>query len=221
MDLKAWVSANPDIVVYVALLVLVTWLLQRKRGQELSDLSEDLAVQDTAVQKAAQARLTALSGVDDRPPSDPGSQAKIPMPPVPPPPGPAPAQGALVDDGDERQAPVNPVLTQYTAGDGQGVAEIERMLEKDPTNLQLLDWLAFMYYSNNETLKAIETYSRIIAIDGENPSQHYYLANSFYKANRVEDALAHWRRVLQIKPDGKLAKKAQDRIRKVEAALGP
>ena len=65
----------------------------------------------------------------------------------------------------------------------------------------------------------IETYDRITQIDPDNASQHYYLANSYYKANRVDDALRHWRRVVELKPKGKLGKKANDRIQKVEAAL--
>ncbi|HNV72226.1 MAG TPA: hypothetical protein PKO06_21135, partial [Candidatus Ozemobacteraceae bacterium] len=40
------------------------------------------------------------------------------------------------------------LLTKYTAGTGEGIAEVEKLLVSDPNNVDLLDWLAFMYYSN-------------------------------------------------------------------------
>jgi tetratricopeptide (TPR) repeat protein len=94
-----------------------------------------------------------------------------------------------------------------------------KMLEKDPNNPQLIDWIAFMYYSNDQPTEAIAYYQRGIGLDPTNASQHYYLANSYYKANRLDEALVHWRKVCELKPDGKLANKANTRIKKAEAAL--
>ncbi len=107
------------------------------------------------------------------------------------------------------------LLTQYAAGDGGGVEEMERMLEQDPDNVQLLDWLAFMYYSNNEIQKAIEVYERIMSIDASNPSQHYYLGNCYYKAGHRDKAVEHWKAVIELKPGSKYARKAEEKIRKI------
>lgn len=223
MDIVAKLSSNLDVVLYCAIVVgifLVAVVFQKKEEERETQETRE----DTVTSAQAKNRLSALTGVtfddsaDDlqmaRPKSEPppGFLAAPAPPPPPPPPGGSTSGPAATS---EEQA----VLTQYTSGDGQGVEEMEKMLAKDPNNLQLLDWLAFMYYSNNQTDRAIETYSRIIQIDPSNASQHYYLANSFYKANRIEEALSHWRRVVEIKPDGKLARKADGRIKKVEAAL--
>jgi len=104
------------------------------------------------------------------------------------------------------------LLTKYTAGTGEGINEVEKLLEGDPNNVDLLDWLAFMYYSNNNIDKAIETYKRALAIKPDNENQHYYLANSFFKKSMLAEAKKEWNEVIRLKPNSKIAKNAQERI---------
>jgi len=104
------------------------------------------------------------------------------------------------------------LLTKYTAGTGEGISEVEKLLVSDPNNVDLLDWLAFMYYSNNEIDKAIDTYKRALSIKPNNENQHYYLANSFFKKGQVADAEKEWNEVIRLKPNSKIAKNAQERI---------
>ncbi len=104
------------------------------------------------------------------------------------------------------------LLTKYTAGSGEGIQEVEKLLEGDPNNVDLLDWLAFMYYSNDEIDKAIETYKRALEIRPDNENQHYYLGNSYYKKNMMEEAKKSWSEVIRLKPTSKIAKNAQERI---------
>ena len=104
------------------------------------------------------------------------------------------------------------LLTQYTAGTGEGIQEVEKLLKSDPTNVDLLDWLAFMYYSNSDIDKAIETYKKALAIKDDNENQHYYLANSYFKKGMQAEAKKEWNEVIRIKPNSKIAKNAQERI---------
>ncbi len=104
------------------------------------------------------------------------------------------------------------LLTKYTAGTGEGINEVEKLLEGDPNNVDLLDWLAFMYYSNNNIDKAIETYKRALAIKPDNENQHYYLANSYFKKSMLAEAKKEWNEVIRLKPNSKIAKNAQERI---------
>jgi tetratricopeptide (TPR) repeat protein len=104
------------------------------------------------------------------------------------------------------------LLTKYTAGTGEGINEVEKLLEGDPNNVDLLDWLAFMYYSNNNIDKAIETYKRALAIKPDNENQHYYLANSYFKKSMFAEAKKEWNEVIRLKPNSKIAKNAQERI---------
>ena len=214
---------NLDILAYAVSVVVICGIAMFLRKKE--DVEEiATAGTDSEVESAAKARLSTLTGVSfDDSPEDLQEAMPKTAPPITAPsadPGAAATGAASTGSVAGPKTDGDAVLTQYTSGDGQGVEEMERMLEKDPQNLQLLDWLAFMYYSNNETEKAIQTYGRIIDLDSSNAGQHYYLANSFYKANRIEEALEAWRKVCELKPDGKLARKAQKRIDKVEAALG-
>ena len=80
-------------------------------------------------------------------------------------------QQVLTDDDSldkEMSNKANEILTQYTSGTGEGISEVEKLLEGDPNNVDLLDWLAFMYYSNNNIDKAIETYKRALSIKADN-----------------------------------------------------
>ena len=104
------------------------------------------------------------------------------------------------------------ILTKYTSGTGEGISEVEKLLEGNPNNVDLLDWLAFMYYSNNNIDKAIETYKRALSIKSDNENQHYYLANSYFKKNMMSEAKKEWSEVIRLNPSSKIAKNAQERI---------
>ena len=106
------------------------------------------------------------------------------------------------------------VLTQYQEGTGEGISEIENKLQEDPNNPDLLDWLAFMYYSNNQLDKAVEIYQRALNLNYENEHQHYYLGNSFFKKGIVDRAIEEWEVVISLKPNSKIAQNAQERINK-------
>ena len=119
------------------------------------------------------------------------------------------------------QKPVNTgLVTQYQEGTGEGIEEIEAKLAEDPNNPDLLDWLAFMYYSNNQMEKAIEIYQRALNLNYENETQHYYLGNSFYKMGNIDRAIEEWEVVVSLKPDSKIASNAQERINKARQQLG-
>ncbi|GAB4271301.1 MAG: hypothetical protein Kow0029_08840 [Candidatus Rifleibacteriota bacterium] len=113
---------------------------------------------------------------------------------------------------NDMKAEEEELLTKYTAGTGEGINEVEKLLEGDPNNVDLLDWLAFMYYSNNNIDKAIETYKRALAIKPDNENQHYYLANSYFKKGMMAEAKKEWNEVIRLKPNSKIAKNAQERI---------
>lgn len=121
----------------------------------------------------------------------------------------------IVGGGGSSKPKVNTgLVTQYQEGTGEGIEEIEAKLKEDPNNPDLLDWLAFMYYSNNQMDKAIEIYQRALNLNYENETQHYYLGNSFYKLGNFDRAIEEWEVVVSLKPDSKIAANAQERINK-------
>jgi|GEM_PF-885709 len=124
---------------------------------------------------------------------------------------PSAAKDPFKDEPDPR------LVTQYQEGTGEGIEEIEARLKEDPNNEDLLDWLAFMYYSNNKLERAVETYQKAINLNYENEHQHYYLGNAYYKLGKFDRAVEEWEVVVQLKPDSKLAANAQERIQKVKS----
>lgn len=130
-----------------------------------------------------------------------------------------PAKKKKEDDVFKDVPPDENLVTQYQEGTGEGIEEIEERLKEDPNNEDLLDWLAFMYYSNNNLEKAIDTYERAINLNYENEHQHYYLGNAYYKKGQYDRAREEWEVVVSLKPDSKLAKNAQERIAKVNDML--
>lgn len=223
--LRVWIRNYPDVffILFLWLLVVIVYVLHSKRKLQ----ADVTAKEDAETHRASQNRLSALGGAEPGMPGPP-----VPLPPPPPQPAARPISPSLAPppveaprpalEDTSRELKLSPeqeaLLTQYTSGDGGGVEEMEKMLEKDPHNLQLLDWLAFMYYSNNDAEKAIATYRRILEIDPANASQHYYLANSYFKVGDTAQALAEWQKVVDLRPDSKYAKKAIDRINKVQGA---
>ncbi|MFC1746041.1 tetratricopeptide repeat protein [Candidatus Riflebacteria bacterium] len=105
------------------------------------------------------------------------------------------------------------IMTKYAEGTGEGIEEVKMVLEADPNNVDLLDWLAFMYYSNKKIDEAIETYKKALAINPNNENHHYYLANSYFKKGMVVEAKKEWEQVIKLAPDSKMATNAEERIK--------
>ena len=215
-----------DLVLFLIiwLVILLIYILRQKRHLEQEILRRREA-EDEELSRQSKGRLTSLDVIVSSQGEDEASEShssgpNLSSPPVKPSP---PLNSPPVKQKEQSKSSEAPkpeveeaaLLTQYTSGDGGGVEEMERMLEQDPNNLQLLDWLAFMYYSNNDIKKAIQTYTRIIEIEPNNASQHYYLGNCFFKNNQKEKALAEWNTVIALKPNSKYARKAQERIAKL------
>ncbi len=123
-------------------------------------------------------------------------------------------------DDDERKEElkrkVEGQITEYTQGDSEGIEEVKAMLEEDPDNVELQDWLAFMLYSNNLLDEAIELYKKLLAAGHRSDNQHFYLGNAYYKKGLVKLAIEEWKRVIELDPKGKLAEKARFRIERAE-----
>ncbi|MFZ2955898.1 MAG: tetratricopeptide repeat protein [Candidatus Ozemobacteraceae bacterium] len=103
------------------------------------------------------------------------------------------------------------LLTKYTGGN-EGIEDVEKLLLEEPQNVDLLDWLASMYFGNKEFDKAIETFKRALSIRPNNENQHYHLANSLFKKGKYNEAAEEWLEVIRLKPASKIAKNARGRI---------
>jgi len=108
-------------------------------------------------------------------------------------------------------------ITDYRKEPLDQVAEVRRMLEADPNNPELMDWLAFVYYSNKMWDAAIQLYEKLLAQGYRPPTQRLYLGNALYKKGLRVLALNEWRKAIELDDDGSVTKKARERIASVEA----
>ncbi len=110
------------------------------------------------------------------------------------------------------------LITDYRKEPMNSVVEVRRMLEDDPDNPDLLDWLAFVYYTNQMWDEAIEVYKKLLLQGFRVPQQRLYLGNVLYKKGLVSAAISEWQKVTEIEPDGSHGKKAKARLEEARAA---
>ena len=79
-------------------------------------------------------------------------------------------------------------LTRYDEGSTQTIEEIQDMLDRSPNNESLLDWLAFMMYTNERFTESLALYRRLLELNPDNSTAHYYMANCFFKMGDVVKA---------------------------------
>ena len=103
------------------------------------------------------------------------------------------------------------VLTQYSSAP-LDVEELLRMYQANPENINVLDCLAFKYYTADQLDKALELYTKISKLQPQNDSAHYYMGNIYYRKKRLVAAMMEWKKVISLNEGGKLAQKAQERI---------
>lgn len=89
---------------------------------------------------------------------------------------------------------------------------IEQKLAADPGNLELMDWIAFMFYSNGVREKALHYYTRLAAARPGNPSYHYFLGNLHFQAGDTPTARECWSRVIQLDLEGEYAARARRKM---------
>lgn len=87
--------------------------------------------------------------------------------------------------------------------DSQAIQEAEAALADDPENFKLLDWLAFMYYTNDQVDRAIEAYKKLLSRQPDAVDLFFFLGNCFYKVNLLPEAQYCWRRTLALDPPEK------------------
>jgi tetratricopeptide (TPR) repeat protein len=105
----------------------------------------------------------------------------------------------------------NDVLTQYSSAP-LDVEELLRMAKANPDNINVLDCLAFKYYTAETLDQALEIYRQISKLDPKNDSAHYYIGNIYYRQKRLVAAMMEWKKVIKLNTDSKMADKAQERI---------
>jgi hypothetical protein len=111
-------------------------------------------------------------------------------------------------------------LTRYDEGSQQIIDEIQQMLDLDPNNQSLLDWLAFMMYTNERFIDSLDLYRRLLELKQDNPTAHYYSANCYFRMGETDKAILEWRQAQVLSPASKIGRKAAARIDMAKGKLG-
>ena len=104
------------------------------------------------------------------------------------------------------------ILTGYTSAPFE-LEELEEMLKNDPENEMLLDIAAFKYYTSGALDKALDSYQRLVKLNYKKQLYHFYLANTYYKLNRITEACAEWETVRGLDGHSAYGKKAEQRLK--------
>lgn len=103
------------------------------------------------------------------------------------------------------------MLTQYSQAP-LDIDELLRMHEANPDNLNVLDCIAFSYYTQDELDKALQFYKKILEKDATQVNAHYYVGNVLFRRRQLVAAMMSWKKVITLSPGSKLAKNAQERV---------
>lgn len=107
------------------------------------------------------------------------------------------------------------ITTSYAKTHADSNVELARRnLEQDPENAMLKDWLAFNLYASGRYEEAKILYEECLSNEERNADQHYYLGNCLLKLDDSKGAVEHWKRVLEIDPKSKCARKASNKLKK-------
>lgn len=123
---------------------------------------------------------------------------------------PGPTTGA--DAMDRVRKKIDGQITEYTEATGEGIGDVQSMLAADPDNIDLMDWLAFLFYSNNRLDEAIDLYKRLLSQGHKPESQYFYLGNAYYRKGLQTLAIQQWKKCIEAEPTSSMARKAQARI---------
>ena len=87
----------------------------------------------------------------------------------------------------------------------------ERLLESDPDNAKVRLDFARGLQSNDMSQDAEAQFLRVLELEPDNHSAHYYLARLYmdWQPRRQDEAVVHFQRVIEIAPDSFLAEQSQ------------
>jgi len=118
--------------------------------------------------------------------------------------------GDGVDGEDDGR--VFSVHTRHTA---ETLESTRKLIEADPRNRELLDWYAYMLYSNECYSEAADVYMRLLEQEQGSVEHLYYLGCCLYRVGRTEDAVARWQEAVKLAPTSLYGAKCREKVEQV------
>ena len=83
----------------------------------------------------------------------------------------------------------------------QKIDEIKKRLDSDPDNPELLNDLGVGHFLLGRYAESISTLVKAVHLNADNASYRYNLANSYSEAEKFDEAIDHYLKVLESTPD--------------------
>jgi len=109
------------------------------------------------------------------------------------------------------------IVSFHSLANAEQIDGVRQKLEADPDNPVLLDWYAFLLYSNKRLPECVQVYERLAATDDPPTNSLYYLGNAYLKMSDMPNALRCWKRLKQEDPDNPLVEKVSRKLQKLYA----
>ena len=109
------------------------------------------------------------------------------------------------------------IITQIATKDSGQLESVRLLLEKDPNNVELLDWYAFALYSSERIEEAIEVYERILTDFEKSENAYYYIGSAYLKIPNLKKAFHYFNLLKQEFPGSHLNQKVVDKKNKLKA----
>ena len=117
---------------------------------------------------------------------------------------------ALIDALEKRE-----ILTYFTPNEDQ-LEKVCRKLRERPKDPRLLEWYAFLLYSNRRIPEAIEIYEGLLAKEEANANILYYLGCAYLKTFKLRSAKASWNALKERYPESSFKSKIDDKLQRLE-----
>ena len=103
--------------------------------------------------------------------------------------------------------------------DPNAIEEAEARLVNEPDNLGLIDWLAFMYYTNDHVEKALDCYKDLVERSPDTAEHYFYMGNTYFKISLLPEAIFCWKHLERLNAPRKMIERANASIESAEALL--
>jgi tetratricopeptide (TPR) repeat protein len=108
----------------------------------------------------------------------------------------------------------------YTRGDLSLARDyLQRILEKEPGNIEARFYSGLVYYDQDETVRAVDAFQRVLQYFPGHIPARLNLAMSYHRLRREEDAIEEFHNALQYNPDPVLADKIRAQMQSVEKSI--
>lgn len=92
------------------------------------------------------------------------------------------------------------------------ISHAEELVRQQPDDLQVVEYLAFLYYGARRYPEAIELYRQLLAAEHRRPEQLFHLGNCYARVGDPIRARSHWRQCLSASPGPGLASRVHKRL---------